>query len=139
VVTPDATSAARLVKPLCLSSVQLGAGAALSSVGIELDVPPVVRGVYPDVTHAESWELAMETAERYVDDDTARRYADCFTLAGTVEQIGERLEAAAGLGIGSVYVLGLSSYELPEPQLDAFETTLLPRFRGNRDQISPER
>jgi 5,10-methylenetetrahydromethanopterin reductase len=129
-VTEDADSAARLVKPLCLSSAQLGAGGALGALGIELEVPPVVEGVYPDVTHAENWELAMEIAERYVDDEAARRYAEAFTLAGTVEQIGERIETAAGLGVGSFYVLGLSSYELPVAALDAFAATLLPRFGG---------
>jgi 5,10-methylenetetrahydromethanopterin reductase len=138
VVTADAETAARLVKPLCLSSVQLGAGSALRSVGIELDVPPVVAGVYPDVTHAESWELAIEAAEPHVDDEAAQRYAESFTLAGTVEQIGERLETVASLGIGNVYVLGLSSYELPEAQLDAFARTLLPRLARKDDQI-PER
>jgi 5,10-methylenetetrahydromethanopterin reductase len=135
VVTEDEESAARLVKPLCLSSAQLGAAGALRSLGIELDVPPVVEGIYPDVTHAERWELAIEVAERHVDDEAAHRYATNFTLAGTVDQIGERLATAAGLGIGSIYVLGLSSYQLPEAQLEAFAGTLLPRFAGNRDQI----
>ncbi|MGH3992228.1 MAG: LLM class flavin-dependent oxidoreductase, partial [Pseudonocardiaceae bacterium] len=97
-VTADAESAARLVKPLCLSSVQLGAAAALRSVGIELDVPPVVAGVYPDVTHAESWELAIEVAERHVDDEAAYRYAESFTLACTVEQIAQRVETWAHWG-----------------------------------------
>jgi 5,10-methylenetetrahydromethanopterin reductase len=130
VVTADPDSATRLVKPLCMSSAQLGAGGALRALGIELDVPPVVEGVYPDVTHAENWELAMEVAERHVDDEAARRYAEAFTLAGTVEQIAERIETAAGLGVGSFYILGLSSYELPEAALDAFAHTLLPRFGG---------
>lgn len=127
-ITPDERTAARLVKPLCLSSAQLGAGEALRSVGIELDVPPVVEGVYPDVTHAEDWEAAIAVAERHVDDEAADRYATSFTLAGPVELVAERVAAATELGISSFYVLGLSSYELPRALLEAFGDSILPRF-----------
>jgi 5,10-methylenetetrahydromethanopterin reductase len=137
VVTPDEASAVHLAKPLCLASAQLGADAALRSVGIELDVPPVVEGVYPDVTHAEDWELAVRAAESYVDHESARRYAENFTLAGTAEQIEERLQTVAGLGVRCFYVLGLSSYELPSAQLEAFAATLLPRLgRGGANDLA---
>jgi 5,10-methylenetetrahydromethanopterin reductase len=127
-VTPDSETAARLVKPLCVSAAQLGAGPALRAVGIEIDVPPVVAGVYPDVTHAEDWELAIEACDRYVDDDTARVFARNFTLAGTVDEIAERIETAAAHGIERFYVLGQSSYELPTGLLEGLGE-LMPRLR----------
>lgn len=129
-ITTDEPAAARLVKPLCLSSAQLGAGDALRSLGIELDVPPVVEGVYPDVTHAEDWEAAIAAAERHVDDEAADRYARSFTLAGPPELVAERIAAAARLGISSFYLLGLSSYELPRGLLEAFGAGVLPRVRS---------
>jgi len=91
-------------------------------------VPPVVEGVYPDVTHAEDWEAAIAVAERHVDDEAADRYATSFTLAGPVELVAERVAAATELGISSFYVLGLSSYELPRALLEAFGDSILPRF-----------
>ena len=131
-ITPDARSAARLVKPLCLSSAQLGARDALRTLGIELDVPPVVEGVYPDVTHAEDWEAAIAAADPYVDDVAAGRYAESFALAGPVDRVVERLNAAAALGISGFYILGLSSYELPRAVLDAFGDAVLPRVTRAR-------
>jgi len=131
-ITPDERSAARLVKPLCLSSAQLGAGDALRSVGIELEVPPVVEGVYPDVTHAEDWEAAIAAADRHVDDEAAGRYAASFTLAGPADRVVERITAAAELGISSFYILGLSSYELPRALLEAFGDSILPRVSRAR-------
>jgi 5,10-methylenetetrahydromethanopterin reductase len=124
---PDEATAVQLAKPLCLASAQLGATAALRSVGIDLDVPPVVAGVHPDITHAESWDLAVRAAESYIDDEAARRYAASFTLVGTDDQITERIQAATRPGVDAVYVLGLSSYELPHGQLDA-----LARWIGTR-------
>ena len=127
-VTPDEETAARLVKPLCLSSAQLGAAEALRAVGIDLEVPPVVEGIYPDVTHAENWERAIEVAERYVDDRAADRYARAFTLAGPAELIAGRVEAALEHGVQGFYVLDVSSYELPRALLRAFGERIIPRF-----------
>lgn len=119
-VTQDEADAVRQVKPLCLGMAQLGAGTALRAVGIDIEVPEVVEGVYPDITHAESWDLAMTVADRYIGDDDAERFASNLTLAGTPGQIGKRLDGAMALGIESFYLLGQSSYQLPVNLLDAF-------------------
>lgn len=125
-VTRDEADAVRQVKPLCLAMAQLGAGAALRAVGIDIEVPDVVEGVYPDITHAESWDLAVSIADRYIGDDDAERFAANLTLAGTPGQIGKRVEGAAATGVGSFYLLGPSSYQLPHNQLDAFASTFAP-------------
>ena len=132
-VAADEQTAVRLVKPLCLTMAQLGAKEALRAVGIELEVPAVVEGIYPDVTHAESWEHAVRASERYIDDESARRYAEGFTLAGTVEQIVERIAraAAAHPAIKAIYAIDTATYELPDAQLDAFATTVIPQFAGD--------
>jgi 5,10-methylenetetrahydromethanopterin reductase len=126
----DEAAAARLVKPLCITSAQLGGADALNAAGIEIDVPPVVAGVYPDVTHAEDWDAAIAAADEWVTDEMARRYAETFALAGTAEAVADRLRAAAELGVTSVYVLGLSSYELPAGLLEAFRDRIIPGIRG---------
>lgn len=128
VIASDEAAAVRFAKPLCLASAQLGMSAALAAVGIEIDVPPVVEGVYPDITHAESWDLAVRASGQYIDDSAAARYAAAFTLAGTVSQVRERLAAVTGLGIRSVFLLGVSSYELPTGELSAFGSSIIPTF-----------
>jgi 5,10-methylenetetrahydromethanopterin reductase len=128
--------AARLVKPLVVSAAQLGGHEALRAAGIEVDVPPVVAGVYPDVTHAEDWDAAIAAADRYVSDDAARRYAETFALAGTVDAVAERIRAAVERGVTSFYVLGLSSYELPADLLAAFRDAVFPRL-GSSSSRNP--
>ena len=137
-VAADGREAARLVKPLVVTSAQLGGSGALREAGIEVEVPPVVQGVYPDVTHAEDWEAAIAAADRYVSDDAARRYAETFALAGPPDEIADRLERAAALGVTSVYLLGLSSYELPSTLLAVLRDTVMPRFgAGATSSSSP--
>lgn len=135
-VTADEEEAARLVKPLVVTSAQLGGSEALRAAGIDVAVPPVVPGVYPDVTHAEDWEAAIAAADGYVSDEAARRYAETFALAGTADSIADRLDRAAALGVTSVYLLGLSSYELPSELLAALRDVLLPRFGGGSTSSS---
>jgi 5,10-methylenetetrahydromethanopterin reductase len=130
-LAPDEETAARLVKPLCITSAQLGGSDALRAAGIELEVPPVVGGVYPDVTHAEDWDRAIEAAERWVTDEMSRRYADTFCLAGPPQAVADRLERAAELGVTSFYVLGLSSYVLPIQLLEEFRDRIIPQLRGS--------
>lgn len=130
-ITPDRETAARMVKPLCITSAQLGASAALRSVGIEIEVPKVVPGIYPDVTHAVKWDVAIAGSDQYVSEEMADIYARNFTFAGTAEDVIGRIETAAELGIKSFYIQAPLSYELPRPQLEAFRETIIPHFRAS--------
>lgn len=127
-VTADELEAARLAKPLCAAAAQLGASEALRSVGIDIEVPRVVEGVYPDLTHAEDWDAAIEACHRYVSDEDAATYARNFTLIGTPEALVERIDALVGHGVSSFYRLGQSSYHLPERVLAAFRDSIAPRL-----------
>jgi 5,10-methylenetetrahydromethanopterin reductase len=126
----DQETATRLVKPLVVTTSQLGGGGALRAAGIEVEIPPLVGGVYPDVTHAEDWDLAIEAASKFVDDETSRRYAESFCLAGPPEVVVDRIRAAVDLGVTSFYILGHRSYALPRDLLEAFRDEIIPRVRG---------
>lgn len=130
-ITPDRQSAIRMVKPLAITSAQLGANAALRSVGIDIAVPKVVPGIYPDVTHAVDWEAAIRGSEQFIDDEVADIYARNFTLAGTADDVIERIEQVAELGVKNFYIQGPLSYVLPENQLAGFRDEVLPRI-GSR-------
>lgn len=127
-VTRDEHEAARLAKPLCAAAAQLGASDALRSIGIDIEVPRVVEGVYPDLTHAEDWDVAIAAADRYVSDRDAEAYARSFTLIGPPERLVANIEAMVAYGVSSFYLLGQSSYAMPEGVLRAFRESLAPRF-----------
>ncbi|WP_194916644.1 LLM class flavin-dependent oxidoreductase [Catenulispora rubra] len=126
-LTLDESAAARLVKPLCLAMAQLGAGHALRAVGIDLDVPPVIAGIEPDVTHAQSWEEAMAIADDYITPDAAARFAENLTLAGPAQAVADRVQAATACGVRAFYLLAPVSDELPHDLIDGFARTLIPR------------
>lgn len=128
-VTADRQSAARMVKPLCITSAQLGASEALRSVGIEVSVPKVVAGIYPDVTHAVDWDGAIRGSDAYVTAEQADVYAENFTFAGTVDDILGRIDAIRALGVNHFYIQGPLSYDLPAAQLEAFANEIIPTFR----------
>jgi 5,10-methylenetetrahydromethanopterin reductase len=134
-ITDDPTEAARIVKPYACMQAQLGGTEALRAVGIDVKVPAVVEGVYPDMTHAEDWDLAVEVAGRWITDEMGRRYADAFCLVGSVDSCIAQLEAAVACGITSFYIRHFSSYRLPDDLMEAFGAKVIPHFRGALSEV----
>ena len=127
-ITDDPTEAAKVVKPYCVTLAQIGGDEALKRVGIDVRVPAVVPGVYPDMSHAEDWDHAIRVSEEWISDEMGRRYAETFCLVGSVDHCIDRLEAAAAHGITSFYIRHFSSYTLPRDLLSAFASRILPHF-----------
>jgi 5,10-methylenetetrahydromethanopterin reductase len=125
-VTDDEREAARIVKPYVVAMAQVGGQETLRSIGIEIDPPAVVGGIYPDMSHAEDWDAAADAAEEWVTDETALRYADAFCLVGSAEHCRERLEQAHDAGATSFYIRHFASYTLPEEVLAAFGELIIP-------------
>jgi 5,10-methylenetetrahydromethanopterin reductase len=128
-VTSDRRETARIVKPYVVATAQTGGQALLHGLGIQIEPPPVVGGIYPDMSHAEDWEAAAEAAAAWVTDEQALLFADAFCLIGTPEALADRLHAAADAGARSFYIRHFSSYTLPSELLRTFGETVLPRFR----------
>jgi 5,10-methylenetetrahydromethanopterin reductase len=131
-VTDDPSVAAKIVKPYVVTSAQLGGSEALRSIGIDIEVPAVVPGVYPDMTHAEDWDQAIRAAEEWVTHDMGRRYAENYCLVGTAADVIERIETAVSLGVSSFYIRHFSTYTLPTELLEPFGRQILPHFAGAR-------
>jgi len=128
-VTDDAERDARLLKPLCVGIAQKGGQEYLSEAGIELPDPGPIDDIYPDVMHAEDWDLAMEVSDRYVTDDMALRFAQTFCLFGTADEIADRIEGARALGVDGFYLLDLAGNQaLPNELMESFSEAVLPRF-----------
>jgi 5,10-methylenetetrahydromethanopterin reductase len=129
-VTDSEQEAARIVRPYVVATAQVGGRDALLAAGIDVDPPPVVAGIYPDMSHARDWDAASAAAEEWVSDEIALRYADAFCLIGSVEDTLGRLEAVAEMGVTSFYIRHVSSYTLPLDVLEAYGEAIIPRFRA---------
>jgi 5,10-methylenetetrahydromethanopterin reductase len=127
-VTDDEREAARIVKPYVVAMAQVGGRETLRSIGIEIDPPAVVAGIYPDMSHAEDWDQAADAAEEWVTDEMALRYADAFCLVGSAEHCRERIARAAAAGATNLYVRHFSSYTLPDQVLAAYGELIIPSF-----------
>lgn len=125
-VTDDEREAARIVKPYVVALAQVGGKETLRSIGIDIDPPAVVGGIYPDMSHAEDWDEAADAAEEWVTDEMARRYADAFCLVGTADHCLERIARAAEAGATNFYVRHFSSYTLPHDVLAAYGELIIP-------------
>jgi 5,10-methylenetetrahydromethanopterin reductase len=125
-VTDDEREAARIVKPYVVAMAQVGGKASLRSIGIDIDPPAVVGGVYPDISHAEDWDAAADAADEWVTDEMALRYADAFCLVGSAEHCRAKLAQAADAGATNFYIRHFASYTLPDELLGAFGELIIP-------------
>jgi 5,10-methylenetetrahydromethanopterin reductase len=129
-VASDRREAARIAKPYVVATAQTGGQALLHELGIHIDPPELVGGIYPDMSHAEDWDAAAEAAAEWVSDEQALRFGDAFCLIGSPDELARRLAAAAEAGARSFYIRHFSSYTLPSELLGTFAEAVLPRFGG---------
>lgn len=122
IVAADYADAIRRVKPLVVQTAQQGGHGPLAAIGIEVAVPPVIKEVYPDMGHAEDWDLAVEVAGQWITDDMAEKYARHYAMVGTRASVKERLEELSRLGVNGFFAIDVASYTLPYGLLDAFRT-----------------
>ncbi|GAA3411559.1 LLM class flavin-dependent oxidoreductase [Streptosporangium vulgare] len=125
-VTDDVERDARILKPVCATIARYGGRTSLALAGIEVDVPERFDEgeVYPDLIHAEDWDLAVEVAGRWVSDEAAVKFARAFCLFGTTGEIGARLAELGALGVTGLLVQHVGSYSLPYELMDALGDVL---------------
>jgi 5,10-methylenetetrahydromethanopterin reductase len=109
---------------------QVGGSETLRSIGIDIHPPPVVAGIYPDMSHAEDWDAAADLAGQWVTDEMALRYADGYCLVGSAESCVERIQQVVSAGVTNFYLRHFGSYTLPSELLRSFREAVLPPFAG---------
>jgi 5,10-methylenetetrahydromethanopterin reductase len=119
-VTDDLERDAKLLKPICATIALAGGGPFLATAGVHVAGPVSVSNVYPDLAHAEDWDLAVECSSAWVSDEAAVRFAEGFCLFGNAGQIRERLAAATAAGATNFLVQHVGSYTLPTELMEAF-------------------
>jgi 5,10-methylenetetrahydromethanopterin reductase len=126
-VTDNIERDAAILKPICLHMASIGGQDFLRIAGIDLPPPPSVPEVYPDMVHAEDWDLAVAHAGKYVTDEMAVRFSRTFCLFGTVDEILARIGRAAELGATGFYLRHVGNYTLPFELIETFGDEILPR------------
>jgi 5,10-methylenetetrahydromethanopterin reductase len=125
-VTDDIERDARQLKPICAGIAQKGGGPALALAGIPIQVPDRVEGIYPDLVHAEDWDLAVERCGEWVSDADVLRFAQQFCLFGTLDEVRARLAEVEQAGATSVFLQHVGSYTLPYELMESFAEVLPP-------------
>jgi 5,10-methylenetetrahydromethanopterin reductase len=130
-ITDDIERDARLLKPICFYiATNPGGREYLESIGINIGVPELPKDLYPDMVHAEDWELAIQYAEQRVTDEMAVRFAETFGLVGTVDEIVGRAIRAIDAGATTFYFRHFMAYSLPDELIETFGDEILPRVRA---------
>jgi 5,10-methylenetetrahydromethanopterin reductase len=127
-VTDDERVKAGIAKPYVVGTAQTGGRESLRAIGIDIDPPAVVAGIYPDMSHAEDWSEAVDAAAEWVTDEMGLRYAEEFCCVGDADEVIEQLEAAVDLGVRNFYVRHFGSYTLPNELVASFGGKIIPHF-----------
>jgi len=127
-VTDDERVKARITKPYVVGTAQTGGRESLRAIGIDIDPPAVVGGIYPDMAHAEDWDEAIDAAEEWVTDEMGLRYADEFCCVGDADYVIAQLEGAVSLGVRNFYIRHFESYTLPNELVASFGEKVIPHF-----------
>ena len=93
------------------------------------EIPPAVRSIYPDLSHARDWEQAIE-ATSFVPDEVIAQLCDTFGLVGTAEQCARRIIEMTGVGVTNLYVQAFQTFVGPEAEIRAFRDEVFPRLQA---------
>ncbi|MFC9837742.1 LLM class flavin-dependent oxidoreductase [Rhodococcus sp. NPDC127530] len=125
-VTDDLGRDARMLKPICAGIAQHGGASALALAGIDVVVPSRIDGIYPDVIHAEDWDLAVERCSEWISDDDAVKFAQTFCLFGTPTEIAAGIERARRAGASKILLQHVGSYDLPYELMNSYADLVMP-------------
>jgi 5,10-methylenetetrahydromethanopterin reductase len=130
---PTMAEARRDARPTAVHWAIRWEGRWLERAGIRtprLQVPEAVWKIYPDLSHAEDWEAAIE-ATSFVSDELVAEMCDALGLVGTPEYCAERIAEMAKLGVRSIYLMPFQTFATPESQVAAFRDVIFPRLRAS--------
>ena len=107
-------------------------GQWLGPAGIKIpqyEIPEAVHKIYPDLSHAEDWEAAIE-ATSFVPDEVIADLCDAYGLIGTPEHCATRITEMNKLGVENLYVMGFQTFAPPETEIRGFRDVVFPRLRA---------
>src|SRR5262245_41793709 len=94
-----------------------------------LDIPPEVRAIYPDLSHARDWEQAI-AATSFVPDEVIAQLCDAFGIVGTAERCAQRIVEMAPAGVTRLFVQAFQTFVGPQQEMRAFRDEVFPRLKA---------
>ena len=132
-VAEDMGTAREMARPICVQwAIEPYRVRWLREAGLEipdLELPPELQHLYPDIPHAENWEEARRLTS-FMPDQMVADICEVTGLYGTPDYITKRLGELEKGGVKRLLVQTLDSYDLPESTLTAFESKVFPMLRG---------
>ena len=95
----------------------------------EIELPPELQRLYPDIPHAENWDEAAH-ATSFLSDKMVAEICDAIGLFGTPEHCAPKLAELEEYGVRRLYAMTIESYSFPERTLQAFREEIFPRLRA---------
>jgi len=132
IIRDDQQEAREVARPLCVQRlVEKSHAPYLQAAGIDagdLEIPPELSELYPDIPHAEDWEKARKLCS-FLPEDTLAQMCDVIGLVGTPGYCAQQLQTAEANGINHLYLMTSESYQFPERELQAFKHTIFPAMQ----------
>lgn len=100
----------------------------LRASGLHVPEMQDVSGLYPDLTHSEDWDRAMEVT-KWVPDEVVEGFCEKFCLMGSADEVAAKIRTLASFGVTNLYIRWFYSYRLPTAVCDIFSQQLIPQFR----------
>lgn len=129
----SAAEARRLARPTAVHwGVLRWGGQWLEPAGVKLPdlaIPEAVWKIYPDLSHAENWEEAIE-ATSFVPDEVVAELCDAIGLVGTPEDCAGRIAEMTRLGVRHLYLMPLLTFAPPDQEVTAFRDVVFPRLKA---------
>ena len=126
-------AARRVARPVAVHwALRYGKGDWLEQIGIrwpKVKTPEAVDKVYPDLSHAENWEEAIEVTS-FVPDETVAQVCDALGLAGTPEYCADRIVEMTKLGVRNIYLMPFQTFAAPEAEVASFRDVIFPRLKA---------
>ncbi len=132
IIMDDQQAAREMARPLCVQRlVEQSHAPYLAAAGIhagDLEIPAGLSELYPDIPHAEDWELAQRLCA-FLPDDTLAQMCDAIGLIGTPEHCAQQLRDAEANGAKHLYLMTGESYQFPHRELKAFKDKIFPALQ----------
>jgi 5,10-methylenetetrahydromethanopterin reductase len=93
--------------------------------GLDVPEPGPASGIYPDLSHAEDWDLAI-SATSWVPDDFLAQWCAKYCIIGSAAEAAKKIAQLESYGVTSLYIRGFYSYELPVELCDRFSQDVMP-------------
>ena len=85
----------------------------------------VIQSLYPDPGHAQDRETAIKASE-FVPKDMLARFCETRGAIGNPDYVLARLKELQKLDVKHVYLFGIETFQLPEPERRAFQEVIGP-------------